>query len=141
MSLYGEGKTQATIDINSWMIDKGGWVNDSSIDANGKPTQLYWNVVLNPAGKSLTNVKFTDQPQEGQQIVQSSIVVYQVVDNNGTYQLGAQLLPTITQNSNGTETLSFGNIDYLVYIEYKTNLDPNSISSTTNKWDNIGIVN
>lgn len=90
MSLYGEGKTQATIDINSWMIDKGGWVNDSSIDANGKPTQL---------------------------------------------------LPTITQNSNGTETLSFGNIDYLVYIEYKTNLDPNSISSTTNKWDNIGIVN
>lgn len=123
------------------MIDKGGWVNDSSIDANGKPTQLYWNVVLNPAGKSLTNVKFTDQPQEGQQIVQSSIVVYQVVDNNGTYQLGAQLLPTITQNSNGTETLSLGNIDYLVYIEYKTNLDPNSISSTTNKWDNIGIVN
>lgn len=141
LSFYGEGKTQATTDINSWMIDKGGWVNDSSIGANGKPTQLYWNVVLNPVGKSLTNVTFTDQPQEGQQIVQSSIVAYQVVDNNGTYQLGAQLSPTITQNANGTETLSFGNIDYPVYIEYKTNLDPNSVSSTTNKWDNVGIVN
>lgn len=57
------------------MINKGGWVDNKTLDSKGNPTQLYWNVVLNPAGKKLTGVSFTDKPQKGQTIIPNSIEI------------------------------------------------------------------
>lgn len=51
-------------DVNLWMINKGGWVDNKTLDSRGNLVQLYWNVVLNPAGKKLTEVAFTDKPQK-----------------------------------------------------------------------------
>lgn len=140
LSFYGEGKNVQSTDINSWMINKGGWVDDNSIGKNGKPDQLYWNVVINPAGKSLSDVTFTDNPQDGQTIIPSSITANKIVDDNGTYKLGAPLTPTITHNANGTETFNFGNIDYPIYIKYRTNVDSKDVTDTTNNWENVGMV-
>lgn len=140
LSFYGEGKNVQSTDINSWMINKGGWVDDNSIGKNGKPDQLYWNVVINPAGKSLSDVTFTDNPQDGQTIIPSSITANKIVDDSGTYKLGAPLTPTITHNANGTETFNFGNIDYPIYIKYRTNVDSKDVTDTTNNWENVGMV-
>ena len=76
---YGQGKTVPKTNVNSWMINKGGWVDNKTLDSKGNPTQLYWNVVLNPAGKKLTGVSFTDKPQKGQTIILDSVEVYQVI--------------------------------------------------------------
>lgn len=140
LSFYGEGKQTQDTDINSWMVDKGGWVNDEATDKNGKPNQLYWNIVINPAAKSLSNVTFTDKPQDGQTIISSSITANKIVDDNGTYKIGASLTPKITHNEDGTETFDFGDIDYPIYIKYQTKVDSKDVTNTTNNWENVGMV-
>lgn len=76
------GRQCSQTDVNSWMINKGGWVDNKTLDSKGNPTQLYWNVELNPAGKKLTGVSFTDNSQKGQAIISDSVTVYQVNFSN-----------------------------------------------------------
>lgn len=137
LTFYGEGKVEQQTDINNWMVNKGGWVNDTKIGPDGKPTQLYWNVVLNPAGKTISNVTFVDKPQDGQTIIADTIVAYKV---NGQ-KLGEQLEPTLTQDENGNVTFNFGNINYPIYIKYQTKLDSDAVTNSTDEWENTGIIN
>ncbi|WP_290033328.1 SpaA isopeptide-forming pilin-related protein [Ligilactobacillus cholophilus] len=137
LTFYGEGKVEQQTDINNWMIDKGGWVNDAKIGPDGKPTQLYWNVVLNPAGKTISNVTFVDKPQNGQTIMTDTIVAYKVDGQ----ELGEQLDPTLTQDENGNVTLNFGDINYPIYIKYQTKLSSDAVTNSTDEWENTGIIN
>ena len=138
LTFYGEGKEVPKTDINSWMINKGGWVDNQTLNSKGNPTQLYWNVILNPAGKKLTGVSFTDKPQKGQTIIPSSVEVYQVDSNN---RLGQKLSPQITINADGSMTIDLGDIDMPIYIEYKVNLNKAVSTSGTTEWENVGIMN
>ena len=138
LTFYGEGKEVPKTDINSWMINKGDWVDNQTLNSKGNPTQLYWNVILNPAGKKLTGVSFTDKPQKGQTIILSSAEVYQVNSNN---RLGQKLSPQITINADGSMTIDLGDIDTPIYIEYKVNLNKAVSTSGTTEWENVGIMN
>ena len=138
LTFYGQGKAVPQTDVNSWMINKGGWVDNKTLDSKGDPTQLYWNVVLNPAGKKLTGVSFTDKPQKGQTIIPDSVTVYQV---NSSNKLGKQLSPKITMNADGSMTIEIGNIDIPIYIEYKVKLSSAASSSNITEWENVGIMN
>lgn len=138
LTFYGEGKEVPKTDINSWMINKGGWVDNQTLNSKGNPTQLYWNVVLNPAGKKLTGVSFTDKPQKGQTIIPSSVEVYQVNSND---KLGQKLSPKFTINADGSMTIDLGDIDTPIYIEYKVNLNKAVSTSGTTEWENVGIMN
>lgn len=120
------------------MINKGGWVDNKTLDSKGNPTQLYWNVVLNPAGKKLTGVSFTDKPQKGQTIISNSVEVYQV---NSSNKLGKKLSPKITMNADGSMSIEIGNIDTPIYIEYKVSLSKDVSNSATTEWENVGIMN
>ena len=135
---YGQGKTVPKTNVNSWMINKGGWVDNKTLDSKGNPTQLYWNVVLNPAGKKLTGVSFTDKPQKGQTIISDSVEVYQV---NSSNKLGKKLSPKITMNADGSMTIDLGDINTPIYIEYKVSLSKNVSNSATTEWKNVGIMN
>ena len=135
---YGQGKTVPKTNVNSWMINKGGWVDNKTLDSKGNPTQLYWNVVLNPAGKKLTGVSFTDKPQKGQTIILDSVEVYQV---NSSNKLGKKLSPKITMNADGSMTIDLGDINTPIYIEYKVSLSKNVSNSATTEWKNVGIMN
>ena len=138
LAFYGQGKAVPKTNVNSWMINKGGWVDNKTLDSKGNPTQLYWNVVLNPAGKKLTGVSFTDKPQKGQTIIPNSIEVYQV---NSSNKLGKKLSPKITMNADGSMSIEIGNIDTPIYIEYKVSLSKDVSNSATTEWENVGIMN
>ena len=138
LTFYGQGKTVPKTNVNSWMINKGGWVDNKTLDSKGNPTQLYWNVVLNPAGKKLTGVSFTDKPQKGQTIISDSVEVYQV---NSSNKLGKKLSPKITMNADGSMTIDLGDISTPIYIEYKVSLSKNVSNSATTEWKNVGIMN
>ena len=138
LTFYGQGKVVPKTDVNSWMINKGGWVDNKTLNSKGNPTQLYWNVVLNPAGKKLTGVSFTDKPQKGQTIISNSVEVYQV---NSSNKLGKKLSPKITMNSDGSMSLDLGNISTPIYIEYKVSLSKDVSNSATTEWENVGIIN
>lgn len=138
LTFYGQGKTVPKTNVNSWMINKGGWVDNKTLDSKGNPTQLYWNVVLNPAGKKLTGVSFIDKPQKGQTIIPDSVEVYQV---NSSNKLGKKLSPKITMNTDGSMSIEIGNIDTPIYIEYKVSLSKNVSNSATTEWKNVGIMN
>ncbi len=138
LTFYGQGKTVPKTNVNSWMINKGGWVDNKTLDSKGNPTQLYWNVVLNPAGKKLTGVSFTDKPQKGQTIISDSVEVYQV---NSSNKLGKKLSPKITMNADGSMTIDLGDINTPIYIEYKVSLSKNVSNSATTEWENVGIMN
>lgn len=138
LTFYGQGKTVPKTNVNSWMINKGGWVDNKTLDSKGNPTQLYWNVVLNPAGKKLTGVLFTDKPQKGQTIILDSVEVYQV---NSSNKLGKKLSPKITMNADGSMTIDLGDINTPIYIEYKVSLSKNVSNSATTEWKNVGIMN
>ena len=138
LTFYGQGKTVPKTNVNSWMINKGGWVDNKTLDSKGNPTQLYWNVVLNPAGKKLTGVSFTDKPQKGQTIILDSVEVYQV---NSSNKLGTKLSPKITMNADGSMTIDLGDINTPIYIEYKVSLSKNVSNSATTEWKNVGIMN
>ena len=138
LTFYGQGKTVPKTNVNSWMINKGGWVDNKTLDSKGNPTQLYWNVVLNPAGKKLTGVSFTDKPQKGQTIIPDSVEVYQV---NSSNKLGKKLSPKITMNVDGAMSIEVGNIDTPIYIEYKVSLSKDVSNSATTEWENVGIMN
>ena len=138
LTFYGQGKAVPKTNVNSWMINKGGWVDNKTLDSKGNPTQLYWNVVLNPAGKKLTGVSFIDKPQKGQTIIPDSVEVYQV---NSSNKLGKKLSPKITMNTDGSMSIEIGNIDTPIYIEYKVNLSKNVSNSATTEWKNVGIMN
>ena len=138
LTFYGQGKTVPKTNVNSWMINKGGWVDNKTLDSKGNPTQLYWNVVLNPAGKKLTGVSFTDKPQKGQTIISDSVEVYQV---NSSNKLGKKLSPKITMNADGSMTIDLGDINTPIYIEYKVSLSKNVSNSATTEWKNVGIMN
>lgn len=138
LTFYGQGKTVPKTNVNSWMINKGGWVDNKTLDSKGNPTQLYWNVVLNPAGKKLTGVSFTDKPQKGQTIILDSVEVYQV---NSSNKLGKKLSPKITMNADGSMSIEIGNIDTPIYIEYKVSLSKDVSNSATTEWENVGIMN
>ena len=138
LTFYGQGKTVPKTNVSSWMINKGGWVDNKTLDSKGNPTQLYWNVVLNPAGKKLTGVSFTDKPQKGQTIILDSVEVYQV---NSSNKLGKKLSPKITMNADGSMTIDLGDINTPIYIEYKVSLSKNVSNSATTEWKNVGIMN
>ena len=138
LTFYGQGKTVPKTNVNSWMINKGGWVDNKTLDSKGNPTQLYWNVVLNPAGKKLTGVSFTDKPQKGQTIISDSVEVYQV---NSSNKLGKKLSSKITMNADGSMTIDLGDINTPIYIEYKVSLSKNVSNSATTEWKNVGIMN
>ena len=138
LTFYGQGKTVPKTNVNSWMINKGGWVDNKTLNSKGNPTQLYWNVVLNPAGKKLTGVSFTDKPQKGQTIISDSVEVYQV---NSSNKLGKKLSPKITMNADGSMTIDLGDINTPIYIEYKVSLSKNVSNSATTEWKNVGIMN
>lgn len=138
LTFYGQGKAVLKTNVNSWMINKGGWVDNKTLDSKGNPTQLYWNVVLNPAGKKLTGVSFTDKLQKGQTIIPNSIEVYQV---NSSNKLGKKLSPKITMNADGSMSIEIGNIDTPIYIEYKVSLNKDVSNSATTEWENVGIMN
>ena len=138
LTFYGQGKTVPETNVNSCMINKGGWVDNKTLDSKGNPTQLYWNVVLNPAGKKLTGVSFTDKPQKGQTIISDSVEVYQV---NSSNKLGKKLSPKITMNADGSMTIDLGDINTPIYIEYKVSLSKNVSNSATTEWKNVGIMN
>ena len=138
LTFYGQGKAVPKTNVNSWMINKGGWVDNKTLDSKGNPTQLYWNVVLNPAGEKLTGVSFTDKPQKGQTIIPNSIEVYQV---NSSNKLGKKLSPKITMNADGSMSIEIGNIDTPIYIEYKVSLSKDVSNSATTEWENVGIMN
>ena len=138
LTFYGQGKTVPKTNVNSWMINKGGWVDNKTLDSKGNPTQLYWNVVLNPAGKKLTGVSFTDKPQKGQTIISDSVEVYQV---NSSNKLGKKLSPKITMNADGSMTIDLGDINTPIYIEYKVSLSKSVSNSATTEWKNVGIMN
>ena len=138
LTFYGQGKTVPKTNVNSWMINKGGWVDNKTLDSKGNPTQLYWNVVLNPAGKKLTGVSFTDKPQKGQTIILDSVEIYQV---NSSNKLGKKLSPKITMNADGSMTIDLGDINTPIYIEYKVSLSKNVSNSATTEWKNVGIMN
>lgn len=138
LTFYGQGKAVPKTNVNSWMINKGGWVDNKTLDSKGNPTQLYWNVVLNPAGKKLTGVSFIDKPQKGQTIIPDSVEVYQV---NSSNKLGKKLSPKITMNTDGSMSIEIGNIDTPIYIEYKVSLSKDVSNSATTEWKNVGIMN
>ena len=138
LTFYGQGKAVPKTNVNSWMINKGGWVDNKTLDSKGNPTQLYWNVVLNPAGKKLTGVSFIDKPQKGQTIIPDSVEVYQV---NSSNKLGKKLSPKITMNTDGSMSIEIGNIDTPIYIEYKVSLSKDVSNSATTEWENVGIMN
>ena len=138
LTFYGQGKAVPKTNVNSWMINKGGWVDNKTLDSKGNPTQLYWNVVLNPAGKKLMGVSFTDKPQKGQTIISNSVEVYQV---NSSNKLGKKLSPKITMNADGSMTIDLGDINTPIYIEYKVSLSKNVSNSATTEWKNVGIMN
>ena len=138
LTFYGQGKAVPKTDVNSWMINKGGWVDNKTLNSKGNPTQLYWNVVLNPAGKKLTGVSFTDKPQKGQTIIPDSVEVYQV---NSSNKLGKKLSPKVTMNADGSMTINLGDISTPIYVEYKVKLSSTVSSSNITEWENVGIMN
>lgn len=118
----------------TWGINKVGWI-DQSAENNGIPTKLYWDIVINPQGNSLKNVKVTDTIGENQTYDEGSAKVYTIdySDNSDSKRTG-----TINANvstSGNQLVFDIGDIDTAVEIEYETNITNIDVNSG-NLWNN-----
>ena len=66
----------------TWGINKAGWI-DQGAEKNGVPTKIYWDIVINPQGKTLKNVKVTDTIGDGQTYDNGSATFHSVQYHEG----------------------------------------------------------
>ena len=106
--------------LPQWGINKAGWI-DSNSEKNGVPTKLYWDIVINPQGKELKDVKVTDTIGQGQTYDNGSATFYTVSYANGSEQRTGTTTGKVTVSGNQV-TFDLGNIDSAIEIKYETNI-------------------
>ena len=102
-------------------INKAGWL-DQGAEKNGVPTKIYWDIVINPQGKSLKNVKVTDTIGDGQTYDNGSATFHSVEYHEGQESTRTGTVSGTTSVSGNTITFNLGDIDTPVEIEYETTI-------------------
>ena len=123
----------------TWMINKAGWLDQGAMQ-NGAPTKIYWDVVVNPAGKNLKNVVVTDTIGEGQEYIDGSAQFYNVKYSSTGESKRINALNNVKVTTKGNQvTFDLGDITEPVEIEYETSitsLNPDS----ANIWQNTARI-
>lgn len=123
----------------TWEINKTGWIDKDS-EQNGVPTKIYWDVVVNPSGDSLKDVKVTDTIGSGQSYIDGSATFHTVsYSSTGESQRTGDFSGAAANASGNSVTFDLGDIDQPVEIEYETQIT--SINKDAgNIWDNKAAV-
>lgn len=123
----------------TWEINKTGWIDKDS-EQNGVPTKIYWDVVVNPSGDSLKDVKVTDTIGSGQSYIDGSATFHTVsYSSTGESQRTGDFSGATANASGNSVTFDLGDIDQPVEIEYETQIT--SINKDAgNIWDNKAAV-
>lgn len=123
----------------TWMINKAGWLDQGAMQ-DGAPTKIYWDVVVNPAGKNLKNVVVTDTIGEGQEYIDGSAQFYNVKYSSTGESERINALNNVKVTTKGNQvTFDLGDITEPVEIEYETSitsLNPDS----ANIWQNTARI-
>ncbi|HIX01144.1 MAG TPA: hypothetical protein H9861_00080 [Candidatus Ligilactobacillus excrementigallinarum] len=123
----------------TWMINKAGWLDQGAMQ-DGAPTKIYWDVVVNPAGKNLKNVVVTDTIGEGQEYIDGSAQFYNVKYSSTGESKRINALNNVKVTTKGNQvTFDLGDITEPVEIEYETSitsLNPDS----ANIWQNTARI-
>ena len=123
----------------TWMINKAGWLDQGAMQ-DGAPTKIYWDVVVNPAGKNLKNVVVTDTIGEGQEYIDDSAQFYNVKYSSTGESKRINALNNVKVTTKGNQvTFDLGDITEPVEIEYETSitsLNPDS----ANIWQNTARI-
>ena len=121
-----------------WGINKAGWL-DQGAEKNGVPTKIYWDIVINPQGKSLKDVKVTDTLGAGQTYDNGSATFHSVEYHDGQESTETGTVPGTATVSGNTITFDLGNIDTPVEIEYETTITNINVNGG-NLWSNKATV-
>lgn len=123
----------------TWEINKTGWIDKDS-EQNSVPTKIYWDVVVNPSGDSLKDVKVTDTIGSGQSYIDGSATFHTVsYSSTGESQRTGDFSGATANASGNSVTFDLGDIDQPVEIEYETQIT--SINKDAgNIWDNKAAV-
>lgn len=135
----GSATGGGTVNNNpDWGINKAGWL-DQGAEKNGVPTKIYWDIVINPQGKSLKDVKVTDTLGDGQTYDNGSATFHSVEYHNGQESTETGTVPGTATVSGNTITFDLGNIDTPVEIEYETTITNINVNGG-NLWSNKATV-
>ena len=134
-SATGGGSTNSNL---TWGINKAGWL-DQGAEKNGVPTKIYWDIVINPQGKSLKNVKVTDTIGDGQTYDNGSATFHSVEYHEGQESTRTGTVSGTTSVSGNTITFNLGDIDTPVEIEYETTITNINVNGG-NLWSNKATV-
>lgn len=120
--------------IPTWGINKVGWI-DQNTENNGIPTKIYWDIVINPQGNALKNVKVTDTIGDNQSFDEGSVKVYTInYSNDNNSSRTGTISANIGVNGNQV-TFDIGNVNTAIEIEYETNITNINVDSG-NLWSN-----
>lgn len=118
----------------SYFINKIGWVDGSTYDKQGYPTEVIWEASVNPGAANLKNVVLTDTLGEGQEYISNSMTLTKRHEENGQWVDDGTITPNVTVNGKHL-TINLGDISTNIDVVYKvkvTNLNSNG----GNTWSN-----
>ncbi|MFC6289211.1 SpaA isopeptide-forming pilin-related protein [Levilactobacillus angrenensis] len=107
---------------NDYVIAKNGWIQKDDFDANGIPKQAVWQIVFNPAAKSMGTVTLTDTLGA----YQSYAGGLKATDDT----TGDTLNPTV-QVDGSKLTITFTKVTGKITLSYYTKVDVDHFSGTT----------
>lgn len=116
----------------NFSVNKYGWI--SGYDGQNVPSQLTWNIALNSAGQSLTNVTLTDVLGSGQKFVANSVVANTGYYSNGQFVSTGVIVPKVSISGN-TMKLVFSKITTAVNLTYLANVAPDATAQNIS-WNN-----
>ncbi|MCH4010010.1 SpaA isopeptide-forming pilin-related protein [Companilactobacillus sp.] len=130
---YANGNNASDVNNVQFVVNKYGWISGTT---NGtEPTTLTWNIALNSAGNSLTNVKLVDAMGPNQTFVPGSVSAQTgYYSSTGTFVNQGSISPTVTQNGN-VITMNFGSINKAINLVYQANVS-NLDTVNANSWSN-----
>ncbi|PIO84171.1 hypothetical protein BSQ39_11665 [Loigolactobacillus backii] len=129
LSFNLKGKTDLNSGSGDYQVSKNGWIDPGSVESDGTPTQIVWNVVANHNNEDQKDVTLTDTMGPNQEYVPGSLQAY--------YDDKTPVQPTVTQNGN-VLTIKLGDISKAVNIVYfakLSNVNANQGNTWTNKVD------
>lgn len=130
---YANGNNATDVNNVQFVVNKYGWISGTT---NGtEPTTLSWNIALNSAGNSLTNVKLVDTMGPNQTFVPGSVSAQTgYYSSTGTFVNQGSVSPTVTQSGN-VITMDFGAVNKAINLVYQANVS-NLDTVNANSWTN-----
>ncbi|MCH4170037.1 MAG: Cna B-type domain-containing protein [Lactobacillus sp.] len=115
---------------NPWFVAKNGWLADSDPNTITDPTEIIWDIAVNPDNEAVNNVVLTDTLGPGQTYKAGSL---SATTDNGDPKT---TIPATVKVNGNQLTIDLGNITTKAMILYRTtitNLNPNTGNTWTNE--------